>query len=340
MPTASNGNSNLFETLQPMDHSEFRKLVELSVSANRLPQELLELQTLQQLFHLCSGVPRELLAFTLAWKRSEEFNFDLVKLVYLEKRREFYQDRIKRLFNKKKMGDKLVEASVSFASRVFVGRPMDSVPQIWKHAGLITCKNMRYQLLCPAAADALLSSIDEDVMRDAVSIFSSDPNTRWRALELGVVYIFRQAIISGDPVVLECTFLNGNGSTKLYLKVKNIIHSENRPPGSSLPPGTMFVCPIRTPVIDFFIHDIDGQKVALQVSESSYIDHKSKYPDFEKMKEEYKNAVTDGNVSEIQYVYLTTSSHKMRNTGKHFTKKVLLISNINNRATKFFKELI
>jgi hypothetical protein len=340
MPTASDGNSNLFENLQPMDHSEFRKLVELSVSTGHLPEELLESPTFQQLVDMCSGIPRELLAFTLAWKRSEEFNFDLVKLVYLEKRREFYQDRIKRLFNKEKMGDELVKASVSFASRVFVGRPMDSVPQIWKHAGLITYINGRYQLLCPAAADALLSSIDEDVMRDAVSIFSSDPNTRWRALELGVVYVFRQAIVSGDPVVLDCTFLDGTSSTKLYLRVTNIIHSKNRPPVSSLPPGTMFVCPIRTPVIDFFIHDIDGQKVALQVSESSYIDHKSKYPDFEKMKVEYKNALINGNVSEIQYLYLTTSSHKMRNTGKHFTKQVLLISNINNGATQFFKELI
>lgn len=141
-------------------------------------------------------------------------------------------------------------------------------------------------------------------MRDAVSIFSSDPNTRWRALELGFVYVFRQAIVSGDPVVLECTMLDGNSSTKLYLKVKNIVHSESGPPVSSLPPGTMFVCPIRTPVIDFFIHDIDGQKVSLQVSESSYIDHKSKYPDFEKMKEDYKNSVIYGNLSEIQYVFI------------------------------------
>ena len=154
------------------------------------------------------------------------------------------------------------------------------------------------------------------------------------------MYVFRQAIVSGDPVVLVCTFLDGKSSTKLYLKVKNIVHSENRPPVSSLLPGTMFVCPIRTPVIDFFIHDIDGQKVALQVSESSYIDHRSKYPDFEKMKEDYKNAVINGNSSEIQYVYLTTSRHKMMQSGRHFTKQVLLISNINNGATQFFKGLI
>jgi hypothetical protein len=305
-----------------------------------LPPELLEPEPFQQLFDLCAGIPRELLAFSLVWKRSQECNFETLKSIYLEKRRDFYQDRIKRLFNKEKMGDELVKASVSFAARVFVGRPMYNVPKIWKHAGLITFKNERYQLLCPAAADALLTSIDHDVMRDAVSIVTSDLNTRWRALELGVVYVFRQAIISGDPVVLECTKLDGERSTKLYLKVTNIVHSKNRPPVSSLPPGTMFVCPIRTPVIDFFIHDINGLKVALQVSDSSYIDHKSKYPDFEEMKEDYKNALINGNSSEIQYVFLTTSNHKMRKTGKHFTEQVLLISNINNGASKFFKELI
>jgi hypothetical protein len=340
LPSADDGNSNLFETLEPMDKSEFGKLVELAVNSMHLPPELLEPEPSQQLFDLCAGIPRELLAFSLVWKRSQKSNFDNLKSSYLHNRRKFYQDRIKRLFNKEKMGDELVKASVSFAARVFVGRPMYNVPQIWEDAGLITFKNGRYQLLCPAAADALLSSIDQDVMRDAVSIFTSDLNTRWRALELGVVYVFRQAIVSSDPVVLECTKLDGERSTKLYVKVKIIVHSENRPPVSSLPPGTMFVCPIRTPVIDFFIHDIDGQKVALQVSESSYIDHKSKYPDFEKMKEDYEKAVINGNSSEIQYVYLTTSSHKMSKTGKHFTEQVLLISNINNGASKFFKELI
>lgn len=40
------------------------------------------------------------------------------------------------------------------------------------------------------------------------------------------------------------------------------------------------------------------------------------------------------------YLYLTTSRQKMRQTGKHFTEQVLLISNIKNGATKFFKGLI
>jgi hypothetical protein len=160
------------------------------------------------------------------------------------------------------------------------------------------------------------------------------------ALELGVLYVFRQAIIYGDPVVLKCTYLDGSGSKQIYLKVKNIVLSESRPPESSLLPGTVFVCPIQIHVIDIFIHDSDGQKVALQVSDSSFIDHKSKYPDFEKMKKDYKHAVINGNLSKIKYVYLTTSRHKMNRFGQHFTKKVLLISNINNRATRFFKGLI
>jgi hypothetical protein len=143
-----------------------------------------------------------------------------------------------------------------------------------------------------------------------------------------------------DPVVLECTKLDGRSSTTLYLKVKNIVHSETRSPVSSLPPGTMFVCTIRYPVIDFFIHDIDGQKIALKVFDSSYIDHKSIYPGFEKMKEDYEYSVINGNSSEIQYVYLTASSHKMMKTEKHFSEQVLLISNINNGASKFFKGLI
>jgi hypothetical protein len=107
-------------------------------------------------------------------------------------------------------------------------------------------------------------------------------------------------------------------STELHLKVKEIVYSEYRPISSSLYPGKLYICPSRTPVIDFFIHDIDGQKVALQVSESSYIDHKSKYDDFKKVKEDYKNAIHNGNSSEIHYIYLTTSKHKMKKTGKHF----------------------
>jgi hypothetical protein len=238
------------------------------------------------------------------------------------------------------MGNELFKENLLFAYRVFVGRPMDRVPQIWKHAGLITFKNMKYQLLCPAAYDALMTLIDQDIMRDAVSILSSSLNTKWRALELGVVYFFWQAIVFRDPVVLECTKLDGRSSTTLYLKVKNIVHSETRSPVSSLPPGTMFVCTIRYPVIDFFIHDIDGQKVALKVFESSYTYHKSIYPGFEKMKEDYESAVINGNLSEIKCVYLTTSSHKMMRTEKHFSEQVLLISNINNGASKFFKGLI
>jgi hypothetical protein len=58
------------------------------------------------------------------------------------------------------------------------------------------------------------------------------------------------------------------------------------------------------------------------------------------MKEDYNDAVINGNVSEIQYVYLTTSRHKMKKTGKHFTEQVLLFCNINSGATRFFKELI
>jgi hypothetical protein len=223
------------------------------------------------------------------------------------------------------MGDELVKETLSFASRVFVERPMDHVPPIWDDAGLIKFENGTHQLLCPAATDALLSIFDQDVIRDAVSMLSSDPNTRWRALELGVVYVFRQAMAYGDPVVLECTMLDGNRSLNLYLKVKNIVHSESRPPVSSLPPGTMFIYPVRNPFIDFFIHDIDGQKVALTVSDSSYMDHQSRYPDIETMKEDFKNFVMDGNSSEIQFVYLTTTREKMRQTGKLYMEQVLLI---------------
>jgi hypothetical protein len=52
------------------------------------------------------------------------------------------------------------------------------------------------------------------------------------------------------------------------------------------------------------------------------------------------NAVINGNLSEIHYVYLTTSMHKMKRTGKHYNDQVLLISNIDNGAKNFFKGLI
>lgn len=341
MPTASDGGSNIFQSLQPLDLIKFKKLLEMFVRVRNLPQEWLVSEYFIQIFNLCSGIPRELLAFSLTLSQaSENADFDILKIIYMENRCEFYLDRIKRLLSKENLGEKLFNSSVSFASRIFVGRPMESVPQIWKFAGLLTLKNGKYELLCKAAADALLKSIDENVMREAISIFSSDSNTKWRALELCFVYVFRYAIASGDPVYLDCTKLDGGLSKKLVLRVNNIVHFEGKPPASSLPQGTMLVCPRNTPVIDFFIHDINGQKIALQVSESSYIDHSSKYLDLKKIIGDYENALVDGNSSEVQYVYLTTSKHKMQKRGSHYNEKVLLISNINNGANLFFKNLI
>ncbi len=89
LPIPSDGSSVLFETRQPMDQSEFRRLVESSVNATHLPHELLGPQSFQQLFDLCSGIPRELLAFSLPWKSSQKSNFDILKSIYLHNRRNY-----------------------------------------------------------------------------------------------------------------------------------------------------------------------------------------------------------------------------------------------------------
>ncbi len=46
LPIPSDGSSVLFETLEPMDKSEFRRLVESSVNSMHLPDQLLESQVI------------------------------------------------------------------------------------------------------------------------------------------------------------------------------------------------------------------------------------------------------------------------------------------------------
>ena len=133
-------------------------------------------------------------------------------------------------------------------------------------------------------------------------------------MELAFVYVFRKSIISGNQVPLFYTDLCGRDEKTIYVKVKDIQHSTTYPPApESLPQGTLFVCPRNQAVIDFFIHDSDGMKILVQVSESAYIDHRSKFTqNVPTILSPYENALKGGNNSEMKYLYLTTSEKLMK----------------------------
>jgi hypothetical protein len=70
-----------------------------------------------------------------------------------------------------------LKESLPFASSLFVGEKMTSVPDIWIASGLIVTKDGFHKLFCPAAEKAILSVFDESkAIRQAIEIFRSDPS--------------------------------------------------------------------------------------------------------------------------------------------------------------------
>ena len=83
----------------------------------------------------------------------------------------------------------------------------------------------------------------------------------------------------------------------------------------------------------------------VQVSESSYTDHRSKWGSArESVLAEFDRAVRPGSRAAVKYVYVTTSKSLMRNNllsrSQYFDPEVLLISNAKGAASKFFRGLI
>jgi len=334
MPKAKDGNAALFTTLDPMSSDNFKSLVELLISKGLLPD--LCLTNFNDFFKLCGGLPREAEMFGLFWNNHKQYDWGTLKNSHIDERVLFYTDRIGRLLKKKDIGENLLKESIIFASRIFMGEKIEYPPPLWRNAGMVMRKDDGcYGLTCPPAERALICAFDEEVMRDAIALFHSDPSIRWRALELAFVYVFRKSIISGNQVPLYYyTDLRGRDEKTIYVKVKDIQHSTSFPLPNTLPPGTLFVCPRNQAIIDFFIHDSNGLKILVQVSESAYIDHRSKYTHegVATALTPYEKAVKDGNNSAMKYVYLTTSYKLMKFNkdripmSEHFNKDVMLVA--------------
>ncbi len=102
--------------------------------------------------------------------------------------------------------------------------------------------------------------------------------------------------------------------------------------------GTLVICKQDQAVIDFFIHSSEGDKVLVQISESSYASHKSKYEDMNRC-DDYLKELENPNDSIPMYVYMTTSTSLMKKSNprsQYFNENVKLVSNSNGETYRLF----
>jgi hypothetical protein len=196
---------------------------------------------------------------------------------------------------------------------------------------------------CEAAERGLIKSFCEDTTREAIQIFSSDANTRWRALELAFVFVVRQSIIAGNPVTFDCTDLKGKSPKTIHCSLDRILHYSSHMEPSSVARGTLVVCPRRATMIDFLLFGRDGVKIYVQVSDCAFEDHSPNIKGIPKINTIYKNALIQ-TATEMQvdmlYLYISTSRKRLVRSSK-FNPKVLLISNAtDSQVTRFFRNLL
>ena len=329
-----------------MSKETFRLLVIELVKKRFLPQECLG-ASFESLYDLCGGLPREVESFTRSCCNLESLSWDKIKSRYLRCREEFYRNRIRSLLGKD-IADELKSGSVEFACRYFVGERMQAVPEIWHDCGMIIQIDNNCRLPCLAAEKAMLSVLNKDQILMAIEIFRGIDGVRWKALELAVVWAARCSIQMSIPMVMYCTDLCSKNKTELRIVIKNIQRHEVRPAIDGIPQSTLFICPDRQPVIDFFIHDDSGKHYFLQVSESPYIDHSSKYTDMstDTVLDRYRSLAHGSHQAEYKYIYLTTSTDLMRVNkskqpiSKYFHPNVWLVSNATGDASKFLHGLL
>ena len=343
MPAAKDGNHRLILQLRPMDKTSFESLLNEQVATGQLSTEFIPL--VDDLYSHCAGLPRELLTFSAAFKENPDYDFQSLMYEHLLQRVDVYRNRISKLLIKEHVGKELVCESVTFACRLLMGEEMSRVPPIWAEAGMVVRKDRFYHLICKAAELALFHTFHDDTMRKALSIFQDDPCVGWRALELAFIYVFRMSMISGNSVLFTCTNLCGVGEKQFLVNIHSIHRSESAPQPCSIESGTLFVCRRNQALIDFFIHATDGSKIMVQVSEFCYAEHRAKWGlARESMLAEFDQAVKLGSRTAIKYIYITTSKILMRNSllsrSKYFDPEVLLISNAEGAASKFFRNLI
>jgi len=89
------------------------------------------------------------------------------------------------------------------------------------------------------------------------------------------------------------------------------------PVANSIPRNTLYVCVRNAPVVDFFIHDVNGAQLLIQASETCYCDHKAKYsPEDQDIKVYSASALNPNPNERLQYMYLTPSTSLMATNQK------------------------
>jgi hypothetical protein len=338
MPTARDGNSSLFSSIEPMNRDKFNLFVTFLENENVLAKNC----NVNILYDLCGGIPREVRMFGSVTQRlpgDVGQKYQEWKNEYLISRICFYKSRIHRLLDKQKTEnndqeppmDENYNENVMFAASLFVGKELTSAPEVWMASGLIVTKHGLFKLFCPAAEMAILSVFDDlKFTRQAIQIFGSDETISWRGLELAVTHLFRRA--RGNPIKLHYTDLCGANRNSMTITAGLIEYGGTRTPAAtSIPRNTVYICARNTPVIDFFIHDAHGTQILLQVSESFYRDHNAKYdPEDSTIKAYAAAAQNPIPGAPLHYVYLTSDDQLMSKSknkrSKHYDDSIMLIA--------------
>jgi hypothetical protein len=309
--TADDGNLMLIDTINPLTVSDWSRLTEQLVRENRLPNEH-ERWNVRELTGL---LPRELHRFCKAWNIAKQSdtgdNKQTVTGTYLNLAVEYFKIRIQRLLDRHRLGN-AVEDSTIFAAKVFMGSEMWDVPESWKVSGMVFFYNSKYRLVCPPAEQAVYEAFDDEHLRNAIVILREDENIRWRILELCVQHRFRKALLAGAPVFITYQNLARDGDEhQMRIVVNKIIRAGQTPSHQiHLEKGTMYICERGHAVIDFFIYDVYGEKVWMQVSESAYREHHTKYEDL------FRPMIIMGNSIYDFYRSATDSGYQPSGTGQ------------------------
>jgi hypothetical protein len=335
MPGVQDSNAELFSRLEPMNRQVFREFVDFLVQQNKLPQECHG----DDFFELCGGIPREACAFGIQIKRMYDHgqsNYQQWKDAYWQDRTLLFRTRIRRLLDEELLGPERVKDSVRFASSLFVGEKLTSAPDSWMASCMLVTKDGYQKLFCRAAEKAFMQVFDDSqVVRQAINIFRNDESSRWRSLELAVVYRFRRAC--GHPIEFSYTDLRGNDKGTLTIRASSIIHGGNSVPRpNSIPRNTLFVCRRNTLVVDFFIHDADGAQILIQFSESCYLDHHALHDPKDQAIRDYSASALDPiPEAQLQYMYLTPSDRLMVKRSKRYRSDVLLVAGADSMKQLF-----
>ena len=341
MEDARDGNASCIALLPPMNADAFRRLVETMVADGSLPDSS-ELN-FDALFTHCGGVPRELRCVAELYRVHCSANWKSILAANSVKRYDFYCLRIERLMQSEQANE-IQKGSYELACLLLLGADLKQAPRQWRDCGLIVQKELGYRLVCLAAERAVIQFFNPDKLRTALDIFSSDPFTSWRILELSFVYILRLSIYDSRPVDLRCTDLCGKNPQTIAIKISNIQHPESSPPACSVQRGTLIVFPRNQKIVDFMIHDSEGQVLFVQISESCYAEHDSKLNDEAKdsLTELAKSAVNYGK-KDWKYLNVTTSRTLMLTSvwtrSASFEPSVLLLSNATGAADLFFRNI-